>query len=130
MGLTIKPKNMKVTRFEDLKCWQAARIVVKEIFVVCKSGPLAVDFDTKSQLRRAALSMMNNIAEGFGRFSQKEFIRFLDFSKSSALEVESMLYVLEDLEYISNDKLELLRTKTKDAKALTLAMIRYLNTRS
>jgi four helix bundle protein len=84
----------KVERFEDLKCWQDARVLVKEIYLLSERGRLAKDFDTRRQLRRAALSVMNNIAEGFGRFSNKEFIRFLDMSNNSAAEVKSILYVL------------------------------------
>ena len=116
----------KVIRFEDLKCWQAARALVKEVFLVCDEGKLAKDFDTKSQLKKAALGSMNNIAEGFGRFSRKDFIRFLDISQSSVLEVQSMLYVLEDLAYLSSDKIQLLRLKSEETKNLTLGFIKYL----
>ncbi|MDB4728023.1 four helix bundle protein [Saprospiraceae bacterium] len=90
----------KITRFEELTCWKASRELVKLVYKLSSTGNLARDFDTKSQLRRAALSMMNNIAEGFARFSKKEFIRFLDISQSSGAEVKSMIYVLEDLEYL------------------------------
>ena len=91
----------KVTRFEDLKCWMAARRLVKKVYMLSEIGKLAKDFDTKSQFKRAALSAMNNIAEGFGKFSNKEFIRYLDISQSSVLEVKSMLYVLLDMNYLS-----------------------------
>jgi four helix bundle protein len=64
------------------------------------SGKLSKDFDLRSQLRRAAVSSMNNIAEGFGRFSDAEFIHFLDVSQSSTGEVKSLTYCLEDLNYI------------------------------
>lgn len=116
----------KVTRFEDLKCWQAARALVKEIFLACEEGKLARDFDTRSQLKKAALGSMNNIAEGFGRFSRKDFIRFLDISQSSVLEVQSMLYVLEDLAYLTSDKIQVLRLKSEETKNLTLGFIKYL----
>jgi four helix bundle protein len=66
----------KVERFEELNCWKAARILVKEVYMTCDTGVLSKDFDTRSQLKRASLSIMNNIAEGFGRFSNREFIRF------------------------------------------------------
>lgn len=72
----------KVERFEDLRCWQEARVLVKEIYLLSENGKLEKDFDTRSQLRRAALSVMNNIAEGFGRYSNKEFIRYLDIANS------------------------------------------------
>jgi four helix bundle protein len=69
----------KVTQFEDLKCWQLARQLVGLVYQVCEEGKLAKDFDTRSQIKRAALSSMNNIAEGFGRFSNKEFIPFSEY---------------------------------------------------
>jgi four helix bundle protein len=116
----------KVQRFEDLKCWQAARALVKEVYLVCEEGKLAKDYDTKGQLKKAALTTMNNIAEGFGRFSRKDFIRFLDIAQSSVLEVQSMLYVLEDLEYLMADKLTTLRLKSEETKNLTLGLIKYL----
>jgi four helix bundle protein len=116
----------KVTRFEDLKCWQAARALVKEVYLVCEEGKLAKDFDTKAQFKKAALGSMNNIAEGFGRFSRKDFIRFLDIDQSSAIEVQSMLYVLEDINYLTPDKIGSLRLKADEARNLTLGFIAYL----
>ena len=116
----------KIERFEDLKCWQAARALVKESFIAATEGPLARDFDAKSQFKRAALSSMNNIAEGFGRFSDKEFIRFLDTAQSSVQEVESMLYVFEDLSYLPHEKIGSLRSKATNTKGLILGLIKYL----
>src|SRR5688572_9289537 len=81
----------KIEKFEDLKCWQAARKLVKEIYTMSSIGKLERDFETRNQLRRAALSSMNNIAEGFSRFGTKEFIRFLNISQSSVQEVQSMI---------------------------------------
>ena len=117
---------MKVQRFEDLRCWQAARELVKMVYMISRTGELARDFETRNQFRKAALSSMNNIAEGFGRFSKKDFIRFLDISQSSALEVQSMLYVLTDLEYFTIDKVQEIRLKADETKNLTLALIKYL----
>jgi len=113
-------------KFEDLKCWQASRELVKTAFLLSEKGKLKTDRDTKSQFRRTALSSMNNIAEGFGRFSDKEFIRFLDIAQSSAREVKSMLYVFEDLSYLQPDDIQLLHQKTDAVLALTLGFIRYL----
>jgi four helix bundle protein len=116
----------EVTRFEDLKCWMAARKLVKEVYVLSETGKLAKDFDAKSQFKRAALSAMNNIAEGFGKFSSKEFIRYLDIAQSSALEVKSMLYVLMDMNYLPENKINEVHTLVDDTHNLTLALIRYL----
>jgi len=116
----------KVERFEDLNCWKRSRELVALAYRVSDKGKLKSDFDLKSQFRRAAVSSMNNIAEGFSRYSQKEFIRFLDISASSAGEVKSMLYVLEDLEYISAEELEKLHFSVDETKKLTLALLKYL----
>jgi four helix bundle protein len=75
---------------------------------------------------KAALSTMNNIAEGFGRISRSDFLRFLDFSQSSAIEVQSMLYVLEDMNYLGQEKIDSIRQKAESTKALTLGLINYL----
>lgn len=117
----------KITRFEELKCWKASRELVKMIYKLSNTVKLARDFDTKSQMRRAALSMMNNIAEGFGRFSKKEFIRFLDISQSSGAEVKSMIYVLEDLEYFDEKTISNLHQKTDEARNLTMGLLKYLD---
>jgi four helix bundle protein len=116
----------KVNRFEDLKCWQAARKLVTEIYGITETGKLLRDFDTKSQIKRAALSSMSNIAEGFGKFSNKEFIRYLDIAQSSALEVKSILYVLHDMNYLMPDKIGELHLLADDTRALTLGLIKYL----
>jgi len=116
----------KVEKFEDLRCCQEARNLVKEIYLISENGKLARDYDTKSQLKRAALSTMNNIAEGFGKYSSKEFIRYLDTANNSASEVKSILYVLLDLNYLEVEKISELQNKAEEVKARTLALIRYL----
>jgi four helix bundle protein len=109
-----------------LRCWQQARVLVKEIFLIAEQGKLSKDYDTRSQLKRAALSIMNNIAEGFGKYSNKEFIRYLDTASNSAAEVKSILYVLADLNYLDAEKILDLQNKTDEIKAMTLALIRYM----
>jgi four helix bundle protein len=81
----------KINRFEDLRCWHASRKLVSMIYGMAESGKLMKDYGTKSQIKRASLSCMSNIAEGFGKFSNMEFIRYLDIAQSSALEVKSIL---------------------------------------
>lgn len=121
---------MKVQRFEDLRCWQAARQLVKLVYLASKTGELARDFDTKNQFKKAALSSMNNIAEGFGRYGEKDSIRFYDISQSSALEVMSMLYTFSDLEYLTQERIGEIREKANETRGLTLAFISYLRKRA
>ncbi len=120
----------KVERFEDLNCWKEARELVKEVYIICEEGKLSRDFDTKSQIKRAALSIMNNIAEGFGKYSTKEFIRYLDTAHNSASEVKSIVYVLIDLNYLEETKAKEIQDRTDKVKALSLALIRYLASRT
>ena len=120
----------KIERFEDLRCWKEAGELVKEVYIISEDGKLARDFDTKSQIKRAALSIMNNIAEGFGKYSTKEFIRYLDTAHNSASEVKSIVYVLIDLNYLEETKAKEIQDKADKVKALSLALIRYLANRT
>ncbi len=103
---------------------------MKQIFITCRKEDLRKDYELVSQLKSASLSVMNNIAEGFGRYSDKEFIRFLDIAQSSAQEVMSMTYVLIDLDYITHEELDSLQAKVATTKNLTLGLIKYLKNKS
>ena len=115
-----------VNRFEDLRCWQEARVLTRKVYVYSQKGKLGKDWDAKSQFRRAALSVMNNIAEGFGRFSDREIKRFLEFSSSSANELCSMLYLFEDIGYLPFEDILELRALAEKTRSSILAFIRYL----
>jgi len=116
----------KIERFEDLLCWQKSRELVHKVYSITAKGELSKDYDLKSQLRRASVSTMNNIAEGFSRFSKKDFIKFLDYTSASAGEIRSMSYILEDLNYEREEVLKELRLLIKETHNLTLGLIRYL----
>ncbi len=92
---------MQAKTFEDLKIWQDSREFVKSIYELTSSNNFAKDYGLKDQIQRAAVSIINNIAEGFERNNNKEFVLFLKYSKGSAGEIRSMLYVALDLNYIS-----------------------------
>ena len=116
----------KIERFEDLECWKAARELVNKVFEVCNKEPLKSDFETKGQLKKAALSSMNNIAEGFSRYHKKDSLKFYDYAQSSAAEVKSMTYVLTDNNYLPDNDIEDLFQKSEKTRKLTLGFIRYL----
>jgi four helix bundle protein len=97
---------MKTTRFEDLECWQEARRVVDRVYRICSVEAFNRDYSLTDQIRRASVSAMANIAEGFSRRGNKEFIQFLFIAKSSAAELQSHLYVALDREYITNSLLK------------------------
>ncbi len=94
-----------ILRFEDLECWQEARKFVKLIYELTKREKFRKDFELVSQIRRSAVSVMANIAEGFHRKSTKDFMRFLDYSRSSIAETISHAYVALDQEYIEQNDL-------------------------
>ncbi len=82
-----------IKRFEDLECWQESREFVKLIYELTKKDKFRRDFGLVSRLRRSAVSSMANISEGFHRNSNKDFMRFLDYSRSSIAESISHCYV-------------------------------------
>ena len=94
-----------VTRFEDLEVWKLAREQAKTIYVLTSEGSFAKDFSLKDQINRSAGSAMDNIAEGFERFTNKEFAQYLIISKGSNGEVRSQLYRAFDKRYITEEVL-------------------------
>ena len=93
-----------IERYEDIKGWQKARELTNFVYTVTRQKAFARDFGLKDQIRRAAVSAMSNIAEGFERGGRGEFIQFLSIAKSSAGEVQSQLYVALDQEYITPEQ--------------------------
>jgi four helix bundle protein len=87
-----------IKNFEDLEIWKASRILTTQVY---KDFMTNRDFGFKDQIQRAAVSIMNNIAEGFCRQTEREKINFLNFAKGSAGEIKNMYYVAEDLQYLS-----------------------------
>ena len=95
--------TQKVERFEDLIAWQKARQLTVEIYRITAHGEFARDFGLRDQIRRAAVSVMSNIAEGFDRGSRGEFHQFLVIAKASCAEVRSQLYIAQDVGYINQE---------------------------
>jgi four helix bundle protein len=89
-----------IRSFEELECWQAARELARAVYCVTRSGIFAKDFDLKDQLRRAAISVVSNIAKGYERDTRPERLRFLSIGKASAGEVRAQLYIASDLHAI------------------------------
>tara|TARA_B100000959_G_scaffold281123_1_gene344479 strand:- start:984 stop:1253 length:270 start_codon:yes stop_codon:yes gene_type:complete len=85
-----------IKRFEDLECWQEARKLVNLIYFIAKKKEFKKDFELKNQIIRSSISVMANIAEGFHRNSKKDFMRFLDYSRSSIAETLSHCFVAMD----------------------------------
>ena len=90
-----------IEQYEDIQGWQKARELTNFIYTVTKQRAFARDFGLRDQIRKAVVSVMSNIAEGFERGGRAEFIQFLSIAKSSAGEVQSQLYIALDQEYIT-----------------------------
>ena len=93
-------------RFEDIEAWQKARQSTQVIYTITNPDKFGRDFSLKDQIRRASISIMSNIAEGFERESIKEFSHFLSIAKGSAGEVESQLYIAFDQNYITKQQFD------------------------
>jgi four helix bundle protein len=119
-----------IRRFEDIEGWQKARELVREIYKAGARGVLGRDFALRDQTCRAAVSSMSNIAEGFSRNSDKDFAHFLDIAKGSVLEVQSLLYVALDIDYIDKKEFERLYELTDKVASLIGGLIVYLRKRS
>ena len=104
----------KVERFEDLIAWQKARQLTVEIHRITAQGEFAKDFGLRNQIRRAAVSVMSNIAEGFERGSRGEFHQFLVIAKASCAEVRSQLYVAQDVGYIDQETFDTISGSTSE----------------
>lgn len=102
-------KKKPVRSFEDLMVWQKAIEFVKQVYIVTNEGELKRDFGLKDQMRRAAVSIPTNIAEGFERASRREYLMFLIIAKGSAGEVRSLLRVALEVGYIGGPPYEELR---------------------
>ena len=109
-----------IKRFEDLECWQEARRFVNHIYGLTKSDQFKKDFELVKQIRSSAVSSMANIAEGFHRKSNRDFMRFLDYSRASIAETLSHLYVALDQSYIDKSEIE-------NAKRLTDTVWKKVN---
>ena len=113
--------------FEDLRIWQEARVFANQIYDLTKNMR---DFGFKDQIQRAAVSVMNNIAEGFDYGSDAMFVKYLDISKASCGEVKSMLYLAEDRKYCDSEKAKDLREKSKSISSGIHALIKYLKNKN
>lgn len=113
-----------IRSFTELECWQLSETLTAEIYQITSLEPISMDFGFKDQIRRASISIMNNIAKGFGRFNSKEFQRFLNYSLGSCTEIMSMLYVAKRLKYIPIELFQDLLEQCKKLRAKLLHLRR------
>jgi four helix bundle protein len=113
-------------RFEDLEVWIAAKDASVMIYKITENESLRKDFGLKDQIRRASISVISNIAEGFERNGNKEFIQFLSIAKGSAGEVRAQLYIIKELNFINEEEFVLLYEKVTQVSKMLSGLINYL----
>lgn len=119
-----------IKRFEDIVSWKKGRELTKHVYDVTRDGPFGKDWSFQSQIRRASVSVMSNIAEGFERGGDKAFRNFLSIAKGSAAEVRSHLYVALDVGYIDQMTFDRLYALAQDASHLIGGFMKYLEQKS
>ena len=115
-----------ITRFEDIEAWQQARTLAGEVYALCRAGDLARDRGLRDQMQRAAVSVMANIAEGFGRQGRKELIQFLRIARGSCTELQSHFYLAKDAELLTAEQFSALQVQADRTGRKISAFINYL----
>ena len=113
-------------KFEEIEAWQLARALANRVYDVTQQGSFGRDFGLRDQIRRASVSILSNIAEGYERDGDREFTQFLFVAKGSCGEVRAQLYLAHDRKYVSDDEFQELRTKAAELSRIIAALIRYL----
>ena len=113
--------------FEEINAWQNARVLVKDIYEVTRSGSFCKDYGLKDQIQRAAVSICSNIAEGFERRGNKEFVNFLWIAKGSTAEVCSQLHNARDLGYIADKEFKVMYDSEKQIGGMLFNLITILS---
>jgi four helix bundle protein len=118
---------MKITRFEDVECWQEARKLVQMVYdSVKRNAAFQKDLRFMGQITAAAVSVMNNIAEGWAAQSNAEFIRFLTYSRRSCAEVQNCGYVAMDQRYLDEEQFQEIYAKALKTTQIIDGLLRYL----
>lgn len=117
-------------RFEDIKAWQKAREVTAKISEATADSAFSKDFGLRDQIRRSTVSIMANIAEGFGRRTNREFANFLVIAHGSAAETQSHLYIALDLKYIDQDVFDAIYHLLDEVSRMTMGLCKHLQSTS
>jgi four helix bundle protein len=115
-----------ITKFEDIEAWQKARELTREVYAASNTGLFAKDYGLRDQIRRATVSIMSNIAEGFERGGDKEFGQFIAQAKGSSAEVRAQLYVAFDQSYIDKPTFDRLAELTIHINRMLAGLMKYL----
>ena len=113
-------------KFEEIEAWQEARILTNKIYDITSNQPFCKDYGLCDQIRRAAISVMSNISEGYERSGSKEFKQFLYIAKGSVGEIRSQLYVALDRNYINQDIFNDVNDYANKVARIIAGLIKYL----
>ena len=116
----------EIKQFENIEIWQKARELIRMIYTISSKGNFEKDFGLKDQIRRASVSVLSNISEGFERGSNKEFIYFLSIAKGSCGEIRAQLYVALDQKYIDEEKFKNVSEKACALSKMIAGFMKYL----
>ena len=116
----------KIVRFEDIEAWREARVLVSLIYGLTRTLPLAADRNLRDQLQRAGVSVMANIAEGFERGSNRQFVQYLLQARGSAGEVRSLLYVAHDPDLLGEEEFQGAMERATLVGRLLSGFVRYV----
>jgi four helix bundle protein len=119
----------KIERFEDLVAWQKARALAADIYRLTNKRPFSQDFGLRDQIRRAAVSVPSNIAEGFDRWGRAEFQHFLAIAKASCAELRTQLYIAHDVGYVDEETLKELHARAEEVSRIVARLRSSLTTK-
>ena len=119
----------QLRRFEEMEVWKSARKMAGRIYAISNTPPFSRDFGLRDQIRKASISIVSNIAEGFESQSNLSFCRFLSCAKASAGEVRAQLYLASDQGYLSIDELKSLVIQSESIGRQLSGFIHYLKSK-
>jgi four helix bundle protein len=119
--------KIKIKRFEDLIVWQKSLVLSKRVYQTTSRGAYSRDWGLREQTRRASVSVLSNIAEGFGKYSNREFKKYLAISNGSTFEVKAQIYLARELEYIGDPDAEEIILLCEEISRLIGALRKKMN---
>jgi four helix bundle protein len=126
--MMVRQVTGKIKSFKDLKIWQKGIHLVEEVYTVSRSFPKEEMYGLKSQLRRSAVSIPSNIAEGFARLHNREYRNFLYISLGSCAELTTQIIIASRLKYVEKIKADTLLNEIEEISKMTMSLIKKLNT--
>jgi len=116
----------KIARFEDIEAWKVARVLANQVYDLSDKGAFSRDLGLRDQMRRAGVSILSNIAEGFERDGNKEFLQFLSHAKGSAGELRAQSYIAFDRKYVSQPEFDAIQLRASQISRLLSGLMKYL----